>query len=110
MTDAAETLEDLMPPAGRSRWGPFSPAISHSEMLSRLRVTAAFAQSFVKPGHPIHEILCDAESGEPADLEAARLEFDRLPALRQRDILDSYAKHWQRRIRGAKRRAADAGA
>ena len=43
-----------------------------------------------------------------ADLELARLEFDRLPALRQRDILDSYAKHWQRKARSAKRRAASA--
>jgi hypothetical protein len=68
-------------------------------MLSRLRVTRAFAQCYVKPGHPIHDALCDAESGEPEDLELARLEFDRLPALRQRDVLAAYARHWRRKPR-----------
>lgn len=104
----AETLDEILPPTERTRWGPFSPGISAEDRLSRLRVARAFTQSFVKPGHPIHDILCDAESGEPEDLEAARLEFDRLPALRQRDILDSYGKHWQRQAR-RKRRAANAG-
>jgi hypothetical protein len=52
-------------------------------------------QCYVKPEHPIHDALCDAESGEAEDLEAARIEFDRLPALRQRDILCSYARHWR---------------
>jgi hypothetical protein len=76
-------------------------------MLSRLRVLRAFAQCYVKPEHPIHDVLCDAESGEAADLELTRIEFDRLPALKQRDILGSYAKHWQRQSQ-RKRRAADA--
>ena len=89
-------------------WGPFNPALSHAEMLSRLRVARAFVQRYVRPGHPILAILCDAESGEPEDLELARLEFDRLPALCQRHILDSYAKHWQRKPRKRNRRMTHA--
>jgi hypothetical protein len=77
-------------------------------MLSRLRVLRAFVQCFVQPAHPLHDALWRAESGEAADLELTRIEFDRLPALRQRDILNSYAEHWRRRARTAKRRAADA--
>lgn len=97
MPDAAETIEEILPPAERTRWGPFSPAISHAEMLSRLRVLRAFVQCFVKPLEPIHDALWAAESGEPEDLELARLEFDRLPALRQRDVLAAYARHWRRK-------------
>jgi hypothetical protein len=108
MTDA-DTLDEILPPViERTRWGPFTSGISFPEMLSRLRVTRAFVQRYVKPGHPIHAILCDAESGEPEDLELARLEFDRLPALPQRHILDSYAQHWQRKPRPRDRRMADA--
>ena len=77
-------------------------------MLSRLRVLRAFAQCYVKPEHPIHDVLYYAESGEPEDLELARIEFDRLPALRQRDVLGSYAKHWQRKSRRQKRSKVDA--
>jgi hypothetical protein len=99
MSDAAEILEDLIPPAERTRWGPFSPAISHSEMLCRLIALQVFVQCFVKPEHPLHDALWRAESGSPEDLDAARLEFDRLPALKQRDILGSYARHWRRRTR-----------
>jgi hypothetical protein len=107
MTDAIEADEINMTVAERPRWGPFLPGLSADERLSRLRLTQAFTQSYVKPGHPIHDILCDAESGEAADLELARLEFDRLPALPQRHILDSYGKHWQRQAR-RKRRTANA--
>jgi hypothetical protein len=60
------------------------------------------------PIHTIHRALWLAESGEPEDLEAARIEFDRLPALKQRDILGNYAKHWQRKSQREKRRAAHA--
>lgn len=104
MTDAieAEKINTELP-----RWGPFLLGISAVERLSRLRVTQAFTQSYVKREHPIHDALCDAESGDPADLEAARLEFDRLPALPQRHILDSYGKHWQRQEQ-RKRRTANA--
>jgi len=108
MPDAAsiEAEEINMTADERTRWGPFSPAISHSEMLSRLRTLRAFVQCYVKPGHPLHDVLCDAESGEPEDLELARLEFDRLPALKQRDILGSYARHWRRRTRRKSGKAA----
>lgn len=99
MPDAAsiEAEEINMTADERTRWGPFSPAISHSEMLSRLRVLRAFVQCFVQPAHPLHDALWLAESGELADLELARLEFDRLPALRQRDVLAAYARHWRRK-------------
>jgi len=83
----------------RPRWGPFTFGISAEDRLARLLVTQAFTQCWVKREHPIHDALCDAESGDAADLELARLEFDRLPALRQRHILDSYSRHWRRRTR-----------
>jgi hypothetical protein len=97
MSDAldADAIEELLPPTERTRWGPFSPAISHAEMLSRLRVLRAFCQCYIGPHHPIHDVLWLAESGEWEDLELARLEFDRLPALRQRDVLAAYARHWR---------------
>lgn len=95
--DAIEAEEIILPEPERTRWGPFSPALSHAEMLSRLRVLRAFVQCYVKPLDPIHDALWAAESGEADDLELARLEFDRLPALKQRDVLAAYARHWRRK-------------
>jgi hypothetical protein len=63
-------------------------------------------QVYCPPLSPIHKALWLPESGEPEDLELARIEFDRLPALKQRDIISSYGKHWQRRSQREKRRAA----
>lgn len=95
MSDAAEILEDLMPPAGRSRWGPFVLALSHPERVTRLLVLRAFCQIYLPRGAPIYRLLKLAESGEWDEIEDARLEFDRLPALTSRRILDSYARHWK---------------
>lgn len=93
--DTAETLDELMPPAERTRWGPFSPAISHAEMLSRLRVLRAICQRYFADNHPVMRALYFAESGEIEEIEAARIEFDRLPALTGRHILGNYARHWK---------------
>jgi hypothetical protein len=89
-------------------WGPFNPALSHAEMLSRLRVMRAFVQCFVHPLDPLHDVLWLAESGEAEDLELARLEFDRLPALRQRDVLAAYARHWRPKQSRKRTEAANA--
>jgi hypothetical protein len=78
-----------------TRWGPFTAAISHAELVSRLRVLRAICQRHFTDDHPVMRALYFAESGEPAEVEAARIEFDRLPALTGRHILGSYARHWK---------------
>lgn len=82
-------------PADSTRWGPFVYALSHQDRLTRLVAVRAFTQIFAPRGRAIHRLLKLAESGEWEDLEEARLEFDRLPALTIRNILDSYAWHWK---------------
>jgi hypothetical protein len=94
------------------RFGPFVYALSHQDRLTRLVVLRAFTQVWVPRGRPIHRLLKLAESCEWEDLEEARIEFDRLPALTSRHILDGYAWHWKytatREPRPA-REAADVG-
>lgn len=80
----------------KTRWGPFSPALSHFELVCRLRVVRAFCQVYVKNTEPVHDALVQAESGELSDVEMARIEFDRLPALTGRKVLGHYAEHWKR--------------
>ena len=41
-----------------------------------------------------YKALWLAESGDRAELEAAQLEFERIPALQRRRVLGSYAAHW----------------
>jgi hypothetical protein len=41
------------------------------------------------------EALWRAEHGDLPEVEAALVEFDRLPALTIRKILGSYADHWK---------------
>ena len=91
-----------MPPDDRprrtpeyTRWGPFSPAISHPELVCRLQVTRAFCQVYTGSDSPGCESLWRAASGELGEIEQARLEFDRLPALTGRKILSHYAEHWR---------------
>jgi hypothetical protein len=76
-------------------WGPFAAAISHAEMVARLRTLRAFVQ-VCQPDrlHPLLKALWLAESGEAAEVEAARLELDRLPALTLRRVLGCYAAHY----------------
>lgn len=95
MTDAAEILDEILPATERSRWGPFVFALSHPERVTRLLVLRAFCQLYLPRGAPLHRLLKLAESGEWDEIEDARLEFDRLPALTSRRILDSYLQHWR---------------
>ena len=76
-------------------WGPFSGTISHAELVARLRTLRAFVQ-VCQPDrmHPLIKKLWLAESGDAAELEAARLELDRLPALTRRRVLGCWAAHW----------------
>lgn len=76
-------------------WGPFAPAISHAEMVARLRTLRAFVQvAQADKLHPLIKALWLAESGDPVELEAARVELDRLPALTRRKVLGCWAAHW----------------
>ena len=83
----AADLKDL------TRWGPFTGSLSHVDLVCRLRVLRAFCQLYIPPPAPIVKALWLAESGEPAEVEEARIEFDALPALTIRRILGSYAEH-----------------
>lgn len=102
--------------AAHTRWGPFVPSLSPTELLCRLMVLRAFVQVFVRGDEPIHQTLWDAEqraiTGDRGLIEAALVEFDRLPALAIRHVLGAYAKHWRgpKPIRPVKpERTADAG-
>jgi hypothetical protein len=74
-------------------WGPWANAISHAELVSRLRVLRAFIQVYIGKHQSAYKALWLAESGDPAELEAARLEMDRIPALHRRRIEGSYIAH-----------------
>jgi hypothetical protein len=76
----------------RFSWREVFPLADRRPSLSG---TPPCAQVYCPPLSPIHKALWLPESGEPADLEAARIEFDRLPALVGRKILCSYAHHWR---------------
>jgi hypothetical protein len=47
----------------------------------------------VKDGVPLQKALWLAESGDDADIQAAMIELDRLPALTRRHVLSSYIRH-----------------
>jgi hypothetical protein len=72
-------------------FGPWSGAISHAEQVARLRALRAIFVC-VSPRNPIITPLEIAESGEQQDLDAARIELDRMPALDRRNILALYGK------------------
>lgn len=75
-------------------WGPWANAISHAEMVARLRTLRAFIQVYIGKHQPAYKALWLAESGEREELEAARLEMDRIPALQRRRIEGSYLAHY----------------
>lgn len=81
----------MMVPAPTDNWGPFAIAINGAERVARLRALRAFVQAFYGTTHPLNRALYWAESGEPADLDAAALELERLPARDRRKILSTYA-------------------
>lgn len=64
-------------------------------MVARLRTLRAFVQ-VAQPDklHPLLKALWLAESGDPAEVEAARIELNRLPALTLRRVLACYAAHY----------------
>jgi hypothetical protein len=72
-------------------FGPWSGAISHAEQVARLRALRAIVVC-VAPSNPIITPLEVAESGEQQDLDAARIELDRMPALDQRRIVSLYGR------------------
>jgi hypothetical protein len=72
-------------------WGPWAATINAAERVARLRALRAFVQAFYGTNHPLNKALYFAESGEPADLDAASLELERLPARDRRKILSTYA-------------------
>jgi hypothetical protein len=85
-------------------WGPFSPAISHPERVARLRTLRAIAQLHCGLMSPLVKALWLAESGEQAEIEAAVIELDRLPAKARRHVLCSYGAHCAYKPKDAKSR------
>lgn len=74
-------------------WGPFHPALSHAERVARLRSLRAIVQMSVRASLPLQKALWLAESGDEAELQAAMIEVNRLPALTQRHVLSAYIRH-----------------
>jgi hypothetical protein len=77
--------------ASKDNWGPWDQAINAAERVARLRALRAFVQAFYGTNHALNKALYFAESLEPADLDGAALELERLPALDRRKILSTYA-------------------
>ena len=80
-------------------WGPFTPAISHPERVARLRALRMAVQLTARESAALQDALLIAESGESADLQAAMLELDRLPALTRRNLMGSYIQHQTRKTK-----------
>jgi hypothetical protein len=78
-------------------------------MVSRLRVLRAFVQVYLGKTAPAYKALWLAESGDRAELEDARLEFERIPALQRRRVLGSYAAHWAFKAQRAAEDATKSG-
>jgi hypothetical protein len=83
-----------MTAAAHTRWGPFVPSLTPTDLLCRIVALRAFCQVFTRRDETIHQTLWRAQHGELDQIEVALLEFDRLPALNIRNILGSYAEHW----------------
>lgn len=77
--------------APKDTWGPWAEAINAAERVARLRALRAFVQAFYGTNHALNHALYWAESLEQADLDAAALELERLPARDRRKILSTYA-------------------
>lgn len=60
-----------------------------TERKAQLRSLAVLVRAYA-PGKGVDELLRTAESGEAADLEAARAAFDQLPSLDQRRIISTF--------------------
>ena len=75
-------------------WGPWAAAISHAEMVSRLRVLRAFVQNYIGKSAPVYKALWLAESGDRDELDAALAALNAVPALQRRRIEGSYIAHF----------------
>jgi hypothetical protein len=84
-----------MTTAEHTRWGPFVPSLSPTDLLCRLQVLRAFCQVYTPDPSNVCIALWRAENGDLGQVEVALREFDRLPALTIRRILCSYAEHWR---------------
>lgn len=85
-------------------WGPWCRAIDLCERIGRLRFLGATVQCGYGIDHPLIPALWWAESGEPADLEEARLELERMPTRDRRKIISVYGAATKRRTEETARR------
>jgi hypothetical protein len=92
----------LITPA--DHWGPWRPSISYPERVARFRELRAIAGVYVSRGHPLIAALWLAESGDPAEVEQALIELNRLPALQRRRVEASYADHARFEVKGKKKK------
>lgn len=72
-------------------YGPWTEGLDHAERIGRCRCLRALCLLLLGASHPLVTLLADAETDDAA-LDEAKAELDRLPALRRRRLLASYAE------------------
>jgi hypothetical protein len=72
-------------------FGPWRPGIPENERWAGLRALAALSAVFAGMDHPVVAALRRAEL-EPAAAGEALALFDRLPTLRRRQVIATYAR------------------
>jgi hypothetical protein len=72
-------------------FGPWIPGIPEPDRRAGLRALAALSAVFAGSGHPVVAALRKAEA-EPETAGEALALFDKLPTLRRRQVLATYAR------------------
>jgi len=81
-------MDHTVPPAGL--FGPFLPHTDRAEQKAQFRALAMGAAVYVGSSHPLIDMLRRAETDHNAAAEALAM-FDRLPSLRRRHIIATFA-------------------
>jgi hypothetical protein len=72
-------------------FGPWSPGVDRVERVAALRALAALVAVFCGSDHVAVDALRHAEADAGA-LDQALAEFDKLPSLRRRHVITTYAR------------------
>jgi predicted O-methyltransferase YrrM len=72
-------------------YGPWTPNLSEPERVARFRTLAGVTAAFCGSSHPAVAALRTAERDDEA-AQAAREQFEDLPALTRRRVLSVFAK------------------
>jgi hypothetical protein len=72
------------------KFWPLSPDVTPVEKVAQLRALCALTAVFAGSGHPLIDMLRRSETDHDAAAEALAM-FDRLPSLRRRHIISTFA-------------------